>query len=211
MTRRPALSLLASAVLAASLAGCGSGPAAAPASSPAPSTPAEVAAQPSATGDTRPNEADSEGAAGGGWATLTDQRSGARFSLPGRVDQWDDTAPVDDGSDVTLRHYSAMADDGTVELVFTVIDTPGQSYDLDAGVTGVEESLDGAVVDSTDIEVDGYSAVDVELSYGDDMLMLFQLIRADEHVMQPLVSGPEADRGTVEAAYEQLNTSVEVN
>lgn len=209
MTRRPALTVLVAAILAVWLAGCASDPAANPAPSPASSTPDGTMPRLPATGDARPGGTDREG--GRGWATLTDGPSGASFALPGRVDRWEDTAAVDDGSEVPLRNYSATADDGMVELGFNVIDTPGESYDLDAGVGGVEESLDGAVVDSTDTEVDGYSAVDVELSYGDDMLMLFQLIRADEHVMQPLVSGPEADRGTVEAAYEQLNTSVEVN
>ncbi|NIR39423.1 MAG: hypothetical protein GWN73_27515, partial [Actinobacteria bacterium] len=62
-----------------------------------------------------------------------------------------------------------------------------------------------------DTEVDGHRAVDVELSYGDDMLVLFQLIRTDEHIMQPLASGRKSDRGSVEATFERLNTSVEVD
>ncbi len=210
MTRRPAPSLLALAVLAASLTGCGTDPGAGQAASPGATTATEPAAEPT-SGGAATGESGGTGAADGDWTTLTDEPSGTQFALPGRVDKWNDTTAVDGGSEVTLRNYMSAAPGGDVKLGFIVLDTPGESYDLDAGVAGVEESLDGTVVKSTDIEVDGYRAVDVELSYGADMLVRFQLIRADDHVIQPLATGRESVRKQVERAFDKLNMSVEVD
>lgn len=222
MTRRPAPILLASAFLAASLSGCGSDPAGDPAASPAPSRATAPAAEPDGTGEAiqsgerraPPGEgvqSSERRTTSGNWVTVVDEPSGARFALPGRVDRRDDAATIDDGSEVPLRNYAAVADGGTVEVGFNVIDAPGELYDFAAGVAGVEKSLDGSVVKASDTEVDGHRAVDVELTYGDGMLVLFQLIRTDEHIMQPLASGRESERGSVEATFEKLNTSVEVN
>jgi hypothetical protein len=45
--------------------------------------------------------------------------------------------------------------------------------------------------------VAGSPAVDVEMTYGEDKVVLFQLVSTDEHVMQTLVSGPESEREAV--------------
>jgi hypothetical protein len=40
--------------------------------------------------------------------------------------------------------------------------------------------------------------------------VLFQLVSADEHVLQPLVAGPASRRDVVEDTFEQLTESLDV-
>lgn len=218
----PALSLITSAVLVISLAACGEDNPEAEIALPDPSATNEPTGEPTpdkptddAQADDSDGESDSaerdEDKSGGEWVNLTDKASGARFALPSKVEPRENTATVQDGSDVSLRNYATQVGDGVVEVGFNIIDTPGASYDLEAGVDGVASTLEGEVVASSDTEVDGHAAVDVEISYGEDMLVLFQLIRAGDHVMQTLASGPQSDRETVEATYQELNESLEVN
>jgi hypothetical protein len=111
---------------------------------------------------------------------------------------------------VTLRQYTATAAGGTVEVGFNVLDTYGGAYDLDVGVREVATTLDGQVVSSRPADIDGHDAVNVELSYGGDNVVLFQLVSADEHVLQPLVAGPASRRDVVERTFEQLTESLDV-
>jgi hypothetical protein len=53
--------------------------------------------------------------------------------------------------------------------------------------------------------------VDVEVSYGAGNVVLFQLVDADDHVLQPLVAGPESRRDVMEKTYEQLTESLHVS
>jgi hypothetical protein len=189
MPPRSVLSLFVTAALAVSLAGCGGDDDRADAGAPTPTTAAEQA----------------------GWVSITDEPSGARFSLPTRAEPLEDTATVEDGSEVLLRNYSSVALDGVVEVGFNIIDTHGGDYDLDAGVAGVADTLGGEVVSSVDTEVDGRPAVDVEMTYGADKIVLFQLVSAGEHIMQTLASGPTSEREAVEITYRKLNESLEVD
>ncbi|MGH8825527.1 MAG: hypothetical protein ACRDVN_13770, partial [Jiangellaceae bacterium] len=91
-----------------------------------------------------------------------------------------------------------------------VLDTNGGRYDFDAGVVEVATSLDGRVVSSRPTAVDGHAAVDVEVSYGSGQVVLFQLVDADEHVLQPLVAGPADRRDLVEETYEHLTDSLDI-
>lgn len=147
-------------------------------------------------------------AAADGWVPLVDEPSGAQFALPGEPEAHADSLPADDGSQVPLRNYVSVAEDGLVEVGLNVLDVPGESYDLDAGVAGVAQTLGGEVVSAVDTDVAGNPAVEVELSYGADMLVRFQLISTDEHVLQTLASGPESERDAVEATFQQLNDSL---
>jgi hypothetical protein len=94
---------------------------------------------------------------------------------------------------------------------FTVLDTEGGSYDLDMGVREVATSLHGQVVSARPTDIDGHAALDVEVSYGAGNVVLFQLVDADDHVLQPLVAGPASRRDVMEKTYEQLTESLEVS
>lgn len=171
-------------------------------------SPAPEVIEPTGARDDAESEVDGESL--DDWVTVTDEPSGATFLLPDPTEPLTDTALTRDGNEVALRNYSATTDDG-IELGFNIIDASGESYDLDAGVAGVANTLDGEVVSSVETEVSGQEAVDVEMTYGEDMVVLFTLIPTDDHVMQTLASGPEAERPAVEATFEQLNESLEVH
>ena len=93
---------------------------------------------------------------------------------------------------------------------FTVLDTEGGSYDLDMGVREVATSLHGQVVSARPTDIDGHAALDVEVSCGAG-IVLFQLVDADDHVLQPLVAGPASRRDVMEKTYEQLTESLDVS
>ncbi len=148
--------------------------------------------------------------AASGWITVTDQPSGASIELPQPTRPQSETAPDADGSSVTLRNYATTAAGGAVEVGFNVLDTGGGRYDLDEGVQQVAFSLDGTVVSKRETDVDGHDAVDVEVSYGRGNVVLFQLVNADDHVLQPLVAGPADRRELVEETFEHLTGSLDV-
>ena len=143
------------------------------------------------------------------WVSVTDEPSGATFLLPDRTEPMKDTATTENGGDVELRNYVVTTDDG-IEVGFNIIETPGDSYDLEAGIAGVASTLGGEILSSEDTEVSGLDAVDVEMSYGNDMFVMFTLISTEDYVMQTLASGPESERPVVEATFEQLTESLEV-
>ena len=145
-----------------------------------------------------------------GWVTVVDEPSGARIALPEQSEPSADTAADANGSRVTLRQYAATAADGTVEVGFNVLDTRGGAYDLDTGVREVATSLHGHIVSTQPTDIDGHDAVSAEISYGADNLVLFQLVNADEHVLQPLVAGHASRRDVVEKTFEQLTESLDV-
>ncbi len=145
-----------------------------------------------------------------GWTTVTDEPSGASIDLPAPAEPEADTAHSADGSSVTLRNYTTTVAGGQVEVGFNVLDTHGQRYDFAAGVREVASSLDGRVVSTRELDVDGHDAVDVELAYGGDNVVMFQLVDLDDHVVQPLVAGPAARRDLVKETYEQLTSSLDV-
>jgi hypothetical protein len=145
-----------------------------------------------------------------GWATVTDGPSGARIDLPEAAEPTADTAAAANGPAVTLRNYTASAAGGALEVGFNVLDTRGGRYDFGAGVAQVATSLDGRIVSSLPTAVDGHAAVDVEVSYGRGQVVLFQLIDADDHVLQPLVAGPADRRDLVEKTFDQLTGSLDV-
>jgi hypothetical protein len=148
---------------------------------------------------------------GHGWVTVTDEPSGAQIALPAGARPLSDTAADAVGSPVTLRQYAATAAGGAVEVGFTVLDTEGGSYDLDTGVREVASSLDGQVVSARPTDIDGHAALEAEVSYGTDNVVLFQLVDADDHVLQPLVAGPASRRDVMEETYEQLTGSLDVS
>jgi hypothetical protein len=145
-----------------------------------------------------------------GWVTVTDEPSGARIALPEKTEPASNTASDANGSQVTFRQYAATAADGEVEVGFNVLDTRGGSYDLDTGVREVATSLHGRVVSAQPTDIDGFDAVDVEVSYGTGNMVLFQLVSANEHVLQPLVAGPASRRDVVEETFEQLTRSLDI-
>jgi hypothetical protein len=149
-------------------------------------------------------------AARSGWTTVVDEPSGAQIDLPEAARPTSETAPDAGGSSVTLRNYATTAAGGAVEVGFNVLDTHGGRYDFDEGVEQVASSLDGEVVSTKETTVDGHDAVDVEVSYGQGNVVLFQLVNADDHVLQPLVAGPADSRELVEETYEHLTGSLDV-
>lgn len=143
------------------------------------------------------------------WVSVTDEPSGATFLLPDRTEPAEDTAIAEDGGQVELRNYAATTDDG-IEVGFNIIETPGDTYDLEAGIAGVASTLGGKILSSEETEVSGLDAVDVEMSYGNDMFVMFTLISTEDYVMQTLASGPDSERPAVESTLEQLTESLEV-
>lgn len=141
------------------------------------------------------------------WVAITDEASGITFEMPEAADPQANSATVAEGMSVDLRNYSAMVGDD-IELGFNVIDTPGADYDFDAGIQGVAASLDGEVVSSTEAQVDGNEAVDVEMIYGEEYIVFFQLVTGEEHIVQSLASGPQSERAAVQQTYQQLSDSV---
>jgi hypothetical protein len=154
---------------------------------------------------------DSEPVAQHGWVTITDEPSGARIALPEGAQPSSDTAADAAGAPVSVRQYAATAAEGSVEVGFTVLDTEGGSYDLDMGVREVATSLHGQVVSARQTDIDGHAALDVEVSYGAGNVVLFQLVDADDHVLQPLVAGPASRRDVMEKTYEKLTESLDVS
>ena len=202
MPRQPVL--ISIAVVMAATAGCGDD---------------EPATGPTATTSRAPDDAiigpdtESGGPAADqppdDWVTVTDEPSGVIFLLPDRTEPKTDTAVAEDGGEVELRNYAATTDDG-IEVGFNIIETPGDSYDLEAGIAGVANTLDGEILSSEQAVVSGQEAVDVEMTYGDDMFVMFTLISTEEFVMQTLASGPESERPAVVATFEQLTESLDV-
>lgn len=143
------------------------------------------------------------------WVIITDEPTGATFLLPDRTEPLTDTAVTEHGGEVQLRNYEAMTDGG-IEVGFNIIETPGDSYDVEAGIAGVANAIGGEVLESEDTVVSGQDAVDVEMSYGNDMFVMFTLIPTEDYVMQALASGPEPDRPVVEATLERLTESLDV-
>ena len=151
-----------------------------------------------------------EEAASPGWTTVIDEPSGARIDLPEGARPQSDTAPDAEGSTVTLRNYTTTAAGGAVEVGFNVLDTHGGHYDFDEGIQQVASRLDGTVVSTKETYVEGHDAVDAEVSYGRGNVVLFQLVSADDHVLQPLVAGSAEHRELVEETFEQLTGSLDV-
>ena len=83
------------------------------------------------------------------WVSVTDEPSGATFLLPDRTEPLKDTAITGDGGQVELRNYTATTDDG-IEVGFNIIETPGDSYDLEAGITGGAKNPGGEIGSSGD-------------------------------------------------------------
>lgn len=218
MPSQPVKILLVAASVGFAVGACGGGDdeLATPGQTGGPGISQEPSPDSSGTEPPSDDAGDDEGDAGASedtgseWIDLTDEPSGARFALPSQAEPMENTAPVSDGSTVSLRNYSAMTLDGLVEVGFNVIDTPGDEYSFEAGVDGVASTLDGEVVDSTEIDVDGNAGVDVEMTYGEGYVVLFQLITTEDHIIQTLASGPQAERAVVEDVYQQLNESLEV-
>lgn len=141
------------------------------------------------------------------WVAITDEPSGITFTMPELVEPQANDAAVGEGASVALRNYTTMAEED-IEVGFNVIDTPGADYDFDAGIQGVANSLGGEVVSTTEAEVDGNEAVDVEMTYGEDYIVFFQLATGEEHIVQSLASGRQGERDAVQQTYRQLTDSV---
>ena len=166
---------------------------------------AALAGGSAACGTSRPEEA-----ANPGWTTVIDEPSGASIDLPEDARPQSDTAPDAEGSTITLRNYTTTAAGGMVEVGFNVLDTQGGHVDFDECVQQVASTLDGTVVSTKETNVEGHDAVDAEVSYGQGNVVLFELVDADEHVLQPLVAGPAVHRQLVEETFEQLTGSLDV-
>ena len=145
-----------------------------------------------------------------GWVTVTDEPSGARIALPEKAQPDASTAADANGTQVSLRQYAATVADGAVEVGFNVLETDGGQYDLETGVREVATSLHGEVVSAQPTDIEGHAAIDVEISYGAGSVVLFQLVSADDYVLQPLVAGPASRREVVEETFEVLTESLDV-
>lgn len=145
-----------------------------------------------------------------GWTVLVDEPSGVELAMPVDVDPIENQVPSADGASVTVRTYSAVNEGGDQEVAFNVIDIGGGEYDLDLGAEGSAESIGGTLGNVEDITVDGHAGVQAEISFGDGQLALFQIVELDEHVIQPMVAGAEADRQELQDTFDDLVSSVDV-
>lgn len=148
------------------------------------------------------------GAAPGGWTLITDAPSGVTVALPSTADPVEQVVPAATGEAVTVRNYTAL--EAEFDIGFNVLDTPGESYSVEAGAEGVAGSIGGTVEESVPVETDGYPGIEAEVAFGDDELAIFRVIVLDEHVVQPLVAGSQGDRDELMGYFDQLVDSIDV-
>jgi hypothetical protein len=111
--------------------------------------------------------------------------------------------------DATFRRATLDAD-GIVEVGFNVLDLDGGTYDLEAGLQGVVDQIEGTVERSDTITVHGNEGVEAEVSFGPSYVTTFQLIALDDHVLQPLVSSEQENSDHAEEYFEQLIGSIDL-
>ncbi len=143
-----------------------------------------------------------------GWVLITDTPSGVSLALPSAADPVEQAVPAATGETVTVRNYTALEAD--VDIGFNVLDTPAESYSVEAGVEGVARSIGGTVDESAAVETDGHSGIEAEVGYGDGEVAIFRMIVLDEHVVQPLVAGAESDRDELMHYFDQLVDSIDL-
>jgi hypothetical protein len=148
-------------------------------------------------------------AAPDGWAVLVDEPSGVEIALPEAAEPIERQVPAANGETVTVRNYTSVIDN-TLEVGFNVLDANGEQYRLDAGAESAAESLGGTLRNVEDITVAGRDAVQAEIVFGDGKLAMFQLVVLDDHIVQPLVAGVEADRAELQDTFDDLVGSVDL-
>ncbi|MGH8828970.1 MAG: hypothetical protein ACRDVZ_15500 [Jiangellaceae bacterium] len=144
-----------------------------------------------------------------GWAVLVDEPSGVEIALPEAAEPIERQVPAANGETVTVRNYTSVIDT-THEVGFNVLDADGDEYSLDAGAESAAGSIGGTLRNVEDITVAGRDAVQAEIVFGDGKLALFQLIVLDDHIVQPLVAGVEADREELQDTFDDLVGSVDL-
>jgi hypothetical protein len=146
----------------------------------------------------------------GDWVLVTDEPSGISVAMPEEVAPEEQQTPSGDGELMTARSYFTLDADGIVEVGFNVLDLDGGTYDLEAGLQGVVDQIEGTVERSDTITVHGNEGVEAEVSFGPSYVTTFQLIALDDHVLQPLVSSEQENSDHAEEYFEQLIGSIDL-
>jgi len=139
---------------------------------------------------------------------VTDESSGVTAELPELVEPEEQQLELAEGEPLTLRSYTSS--DGTAEVALNVLDVGSAEFNLNEGLTGTVEAIQGDLVNESTTEVDGYPARTGEITVGGNTTVFVQLIALDEHVVQPLVAGPTEAREEVEASFAALLESLEI-
>ncbi|MEU7724851.1 hypothetical protein AB0B78_06370 [Streptomyces sp. NPDC040724] len=151
------------------------------------------------------------------WVTTTDPPSGITAELPGKAQVRKASIPTAGGGTVEGRSYGLEVPEGAIG--FTVHDIPGDQLSLDEalkGLTGKYEALGGAPLTSTDVRkktVDGRRVIDARLStveHDQRLVGWVRVIADDDHLVQALTLGPEADEKTLKEMHERLVDSIRI-
>lgn len=142
-----------------------------------------------------------------GWVEVTDADSGIALMMPQTVEPQDIESPTPDGGAMEGRSYFVV--DAGVEVGYNVLGLDGRTYDLEAGLEGVAEAVNGTVASSESITVDGHDGIEAEIDM-DEAFATLQMIVVDDYVLQPLVATEDANRDTAEAYFTELVDSIDV-
>ncbi|MFF3677094.1 hypothetical protein ACFYYS_24350 [Streptomyces sp. NPDC002120] len=151
------------------------------------------------------------------WVKTTDPPSGITAELPGKAKVRKASVPTAGGESVEARGYGLDTPEGAVG--FTVHDMPGDQLSLDEalqGFTTVYEQLGGEPLTSTDVKkttVDGRQAIDARLSTEEDGKHLVGWVRVigdDDHLVQVLTMGPEADGKSLKETHDRVVDSLHI-
>lgn len=150
------------------------------------------------------------------WVETTDAASGVTVELPGKAAVQKVSLPGD-GKTVNVRLYRVNIPDG--DTGFIVHDMPGDRQPLEEQLQGtldVYNDYSGAPLTSADIQrttVDGHPALDARLSTegdGDPMVGFIRVIADDNHLVQVLTLGPEANEKALNEMHERIVTGIRV-
>ncbi|WP_030722777.1 hypothetical protein [Streptomyces sp. NRRL F-2580] len=151
------------------------------------------------------------------WVKTTDPPSGITAELPGKAKVRKASVPTAAGESVEARAYGVDTPEGAVG--FTVHDMPGDQLSLDEalqGLTSMYEQLGGEPLTSTDVKkttVDGRQAIDARLSTeedGEHLVGWVRVIGDDDHLVQVLTLGPEADGKSLKGMHDRVVDSIHI-
>ncbi|MFI7355952.1 hypothetical protein ACIBTP_18640 [Streptomyces avidinii] len=144
----------------------------------------------------------------------TDPPSGISVELPGKATVRKATVSIE-GKPVDARVYGLDTPDGGV--AFAVHDMPGEQYPLEENLQRVLESYmqnTAEPLTSSDVRkvtVDGRPALDARLTSetdGKPVTGFIRLIADDEHFVQALVLGFQANEKALKAMHERVLASL---
>lgn len=152
------------------------------------------------------------------WVKTTDPPSGITAELPGKARVEKDSVPVE-GKRVEVRQYRVETPDAG--FAFTIHDMPGDQHSLEELLQAFLDSYNEAQAgeepltssDSQKTTVDGHPALDARLSTKEDdepQVGFLRFIAGDDHLIQAMSFGSEANEKTVTEMHERFLDSMRI-